>query len=93
MINVPLLRDELSVPAQQRVGRDDRVQFEARLTSNGLGFSRQQRPLGVSEPNPPPTQPLFEPPVLSLQEVDGNQLVAIDPASQNHQHERERGWH
>ena len=48
---VPLLADQPSVPTQQSIGRNDRVQFEQGLAADCLGFPRQQRALGVTEPD------------------------------------------
>ena len=59
----------------------------------GLGLSRQQRPFRVGESNALSAQPFFEQPILSLEGFDDDLLVAIDPASKDHQQERERGWH
>jgi hypothetical protein len=50
-----------------------------------LGFSRQQRPLRVGEPDPLSAQPVFEQPVLGLKEFDDDQLVAMNPTSRDHQ--------
>ena len=49
-----------SVPTQQRIRRNDRLQFEQSLASHCLGFPRQQRSLGVGEPDTLSAQPVFE---------------------------------
>jgi hypothetical protein len=90
---IPFLGDQPSVPAQQSIWRNDRVQFEQRLASHCLGFPRQQRSLCVGEPDPLAAQPVFEQPILGLKEFDDDQLVAMNPTTQNHQQKRESWWH
>ena len=90
---IPLLGNQPSMPAQQSIGRNERVQFEQGLTSHYLGFSRQQRPLGVGEPDSPPTQPVFKQSVFGLEKLDDDQLVAMNPTAQDHQQKREQRWH
>ena len=84
MDEIPLLGDQSSVPAQQSIRRNDRLQFQQSPTSHGLGFSRQQRSLGIGEPDTLSTQPVFEQPILGLKEFDGNQLVLMNPTGRNH---------
>jgi len=57
---IPFLGDQPSVPTQQRIRRNDRLQFEQSLASHCLGFPRQQRSLGVGEPDTLSAQPVFE---------------------------------
>jgi hypothetical protein len=66
------------VPTQQSIRRNDRLQFEQSLASHRLGFPRQQRSLGVGEPDTLSAQPVFEQPVLGLEQVDDPQLMAMD---------------
>jgi hypothetical protein len=49
---VVLLGDELSVPAQQRIRRDDRSEFAELLSSEWLGLSREPATLRIREAKP-----------------------------------------
>ena len=60
MNEIPLLGDKSSMPAQQSIGRNDRVQLQQRLAPHCLGLSREQRSLGVGEPDTLSAQPVFE---------------------------------
>ena len=63
---------------------------DSALRPNSLGLSRQQRPLGVRKPDALSTQPLFKELILGLEELDDDQLMAIDPAGRDHQQKREQ---
>jgi hypothetical protein len=63
---VPLIGDQPSVPTQQSIGRNDRVQFEQGLAADCLGFPREQCSLGVGEPDTLAAQPISEQPILGL---------------------------
>ena len=73
------------MPPQQRIRRDDGVEFEQCLPPNGFGPAREQCPFRVGEPDSPSAQPLFEQPILGLQELDDEQLMPMDPARHDHQ--------
>jgi len=60
------------------------------LGPDRLGLSRQQRRFRVGKPDALSAQPLFQELILSLQELDNDQLVAIDPAGRDHQQKREQ---
>ena len=90
---IPFLGDQSSVPAQQSIRRNDRLQFQQGLASHCLGFPREQRSLGVGEPDTLSAQPVFEQPVLGLKEFDDDQLMAMNPTSRDHQQKREQRWH
>src|SRR5207245_11235669 len=90
---LPIFGDQPSVPAQQSIGTNDRVQFEQGLASDCLRFPRQQRSLCIGEPDTLAAQPVFEQPILGLKEFDDDQLVAMNPTTQHHQQKRENWWH
>src|SRR5437870_10032004 len=81
---IPLLGDQPSVPAQQSIGTNDRVQFEQGLASDCLRFPRQQRSLCIGEPDTLAAQPVFEQSILGLKEFNDDQLVAMNPTRQDH---------
>jgi hypothetical protein len=60
MREIPFLGDQLSVPTQQSVWRNDRVQLGQRFAPHCLRFPREQRSLGVGEPDPLSAHPVFE---------------------------------
>jgi hypothetical protein len=57
------------------------------------GFSREQRSLSVGEADAPAAEPIFEQPILSLQEFDDDQLMAMNPTGGDHQQKRQQRWH
>ena len=61
-----LLSDQLPVPAQQRVGRDDRSQFEENLAWDAERHARQQCPLLIAEAKSAPFESLAQYAVLRL---------------------------
>jgi hypothetical protein len=73
------------MPSQQRIWRNNGVELEQRLSTHGLSLPRQERTLGVGEADAPSSEPVLEQPVLSLKEFDDDQLVAMNPASSDHQ--------
>src|SRR5262249_49196789 len=56
---IPLLRDQSPVPPQQRVRRDDRIEFQQRLPSNGLGLAGKEHPFSIGEPKSLASELLF----------------------------------
>ena len=76
------------MPSQQRIRRDNGVELEQSLSPYGLGLARQKSPLSVGEADAPSSQPLLEQSVLSLKEFDDDQLMAMNPASGDHQQKR-----
>ena len=87
LAEVELASDELSVPPQQRVWRDDRAKLEQNLAWNAKGLARQQRTLLVREPKRASVEPLTQHPVLSFQVFNNDKLLATDPAGEQEQHE------
>ena len=75
------------MPAQQRVGRDDRAQFEQNLAWNAEGLTRQQRTFLVRHAQRASFEPLAQHPVLCLQVFNNNKLLTADPAGEQEQDE------
>jgi hypothetical protein len=73
------------MPSQQCVWRDDGVELEQSSSSYGLGLARQKSPLSVGKADATATEPFFEQSVLCLKEFDDDELLAMNPASSNHQ--------
>jgi hypothetical protein len=67
---VPLLGDQPPVPAQDRVGRDDRRQLHQRPAADRLALGCQDAPLVVGEEEPPPSQLVHEGSDLGVLELD-----------------------
>ena len=82
--------DQSSVPAQQCIRRNDYLQFQQGLASHCLGFPRQQRSLGVGEPDTLSAQPVLEQLVLGLKKFDDDQLMVMNPTSRDHQQPRQQ---
>src|SRR5437870_6458939 len=80
---VPLLGNEAPMPPHERIGRNDAVEFEQGLASYRLGFARQKSTLSICEPDSLSSQPVFEQTVLSLEKLDDEQLMPMDPARHN----------
>src|SRR5437764_317790 len=57
---VPFLRHELPMPPQQRIGRNDGVEFKQGFAPYRLGLARQKSTLSVCEPDSLSSQPLLE---------------------------------
>jgi hypothetical protein len=68
------------MPPQQCIRRDDGFEFEQGLSSHRLGLARQKSPLSVGEPDSPATQSLLEQSILGLQELNDDQLMAMNLA-------------
>jgi len=78
----PLLRDELAVPGEQRIGCHKRLEFIACPATKHLGFHGQAYPLFVSEPKPLSFELLLEHTVLFDEIIDDRLLLAVKPAGQ-----------
>ncbi len=85
---IPLASDELSVPAQERVGRDDPGQFVETLAAEHLAFDGQASTLIVVEQNPTLAELFSQHLILSQQILDRVLLVSIDPAGQNQEQQQ-----
>ncbi|HEU4734680.1 MAG TPA: hypothetical protein VFT22_42610 [Kofleriaceae bacterium] len=67
---VVLAGDQLAVPAQDRVGRDQDGELTEPATPDGPALDGQASPLVIGEPQAPPAELLAEDAVLLAQEVD-----------------------
>ena len=85
MGEVPLLRNQAPMPPQQGIRRDYRVEFEQGFAPYRFGLARQKSTLSVGEPDAPSAQAILEQSVLSLKEFNDDQLMAMNPASSDHQ--------
>jgi len=87
---VPLLRDQSSMPSLQGVRRDDRVKFQQRFAPDRLGLPREKSPFSIGEPKPFASELLLQQTVLGLKEFYDGQLMSVDPARDYHEQKRER---
>jgi ABC-type branched-subunit amino acid transport system substrate-binding protein len=85
-----LLGDQLPVPAQQRIGRDDRAQFEQNLAWDAKRFTRQHRPFSIQEAKRAPLKALAQHAVLGLQILNNNELLTADPTGEDKDDESQR---
>ena len=74
-----------AVPPEDRVWRDQRRHVAQDPSSKAVAFRRQSAPLGVGQPQAPPTQVFLEDSVLGPQVVDDVELVAIHPARERNE--------
>ena len=88
---IVLLGDELSVPAKDRVGRDDAGDLPKGLSADGLALHHEASALVVGEAKAASSELLTEDAVLLHQVVDDAVLVAVDPAGEEQKEEVERG--
>ena len=84
---VPFLGDELPVPAQDRVWRNDCPQFHHGLAAQRFALDRQDAPLVVGQEDAFPAQLVHQGPDLGVLELDDLQLPAVDPAGENEEEE------
>ena len=84
-----LLSDQSPVPAQQRVGGDDRAKFKQNLARDAERLARQQRPLRVGEAKRAPFKSLAQHAVLRLQILNNNELLTADPTGEKKDDERD----
>ena len=76
-----LLSDQLPVPPQQRIGRDDRSQFEQNFARDAERLARQQCPLLIREAKRAPIEPLAQHAVFRLQVLNNDDVLTADPTS------------
>ena len=81
----PFPRDELPVPAEQRVRRDDRRDLAQRLPTQPVGSRGKFPPVVIGQPQPPPTQLPPQDPILLHQVRHHLPLPAVQPASDSKQ--------
>ena len=93
MGEVPFQCHELPMPPQQRIRRNDGVEFKQGFAPYRLGLARQKSPLSVGEPDSLSSQPFFEQLILGLEKLDDEQLMPMDPARHNYKQKRQQWRH
>jgi hypothetical protein len=78
---VVFARDEAAVPLQKRLGADDGGEAPHLITPKLLRFGSQSAALAVIESRPSP-QLLIQDPDLFMEVLNGELLVAVEPAGQ-----------
>ena len=81
----PFAGDELPVPAEQRVRRDDRRDLAQRLTAQPVGSRGKFPPVVIGEPEAPPTQLPPQDPILLDQVRQHLALPPVQPAGDREQ--------
>ena len=92
----PLHRDQLPMPAEQRVRRDDRIELEELLAADYLRMPSKESAFSVGEDNPPTTETRLQHPVLGLEVFDEAFLLSGEPRSERDDqilHQRRRLEH
>ena len=85
--SIVLLRDELPVPAKQRVRRDDGRDFSESRSPDRMSVPRKSASLCIRESNSSSAELLAQHKVLRLQLRDQLALLAVQPSRQNEEHE------
>jgi hypothetical protein len=85
--SVVLGGNELAVPGQQRIGRDDAGEATQGGSAKNLGPDRESAPLVVRQPNPSLAELLPQDPVLLAEVLDDVLLPVIDPAGNSEDEE------
>ena len=80
-------RDQLSLPAEKGIGRDQGVQVTEYPSPEAVGLCGQAPALGVGEPETARTELLSEDAILFLERVDDVTLLLVDPARDGHDEE------
>ncbi len=78
----PLLGDELPMPTQDGVGRDERSNFGEGLSADGLAADSKTATLIIGQPESSVPELLLEDSVLLSEVFDDCVLMAADPAGQ-----------
>jgi len=84
---IPLLRNQLPMPTEDRVRRDDRGKFLESLATKNLPLRGQPSALVVVERDPFLAEFFLEHLILRSQVLDRSLLFSVDPASENQQQE------
>ena len=84
---VPLTSNELAVPGENRVGRDDSGDLLEDLSTEGLALYREPTAFIIGQPKSSATKLSLEDSVLLEQIVDDVLLVTVDPAGEGDQQE------
>ena len=77
-------RDQLSMPAEEGLGRDQGVQVTASPSPEALGLCGQALALGVGDPETARTELLSEDAILFLERVNDVTRLLVDPARDGH---------
>jgi hypothetical protein len=80
---IPFLSHPLSMPAKDRIGREDCPDLQEEFPAQELTFDSQSAPLVVIEENPLLTEFLPQDLILGTEVVDHHLLLPIDPAGQD----------
>ena len=84
---VVLPRDQLSMPAEEGIGRDPGVQVTAYPSPEARGLCGPAPALGVGEPETARTELLSEDAMLFLERVNDVTRLLVDPARDGHDEE------
>ena len=84
---VVLPRDQLSMPAEEGIGRDQGVQVTEYPSPEARGLCGQAPALGVGEPETARTELLSEDAMLFLERVNDVTRLLVDPARDGHDEE------
>ena len=84
---VVLPRDQLSMPAEEGIGRDQGVQVTAYPSPEARGLCGQAPALGVGEPETARTELLSADAILFLERVNDVTRLLVDPARAGHDEE------
>ena len=77
-------RDQLSMPAEEGIGRDQGVPVTAYPSPEARGLCGQAPALGVGEPETARTELLSEDAILCLERVNDVTRLLVDPARDGH---------
>ena len=80
-------RDQLSMPAEEGIGRDQGVPVTAYPSPEARGLGGQAPALGVGDPEPARTALLSEDAMLFLERVNDVTRLLVDPARDGHDEE------
>ena len=86
----PFPRNQLAVPPQNGIWRDDGRDVLQHAPSESVPKQRETTALIIVQPQPPATQLRLERPVLFAQERDDVMLLALEPSQQCHQQHLQR---
>ena len=81
---VVLPRDQLSIPVEEGIGRDQGVQVTAYPSPEARGLCGQAQALGVGEPETARTELLSADAMLFLERVNDVTRLLVDPARDGH---------
>jgi hypothetical protein len=79
----PLARNQMPIPTQQGVRRDQSVKLAQQFAPERVRLSGQPAAFGIGKTKVLPTQACFEYAVLLLQILDDIQLMAVKPTGEH----------